>query len=74
MKTMKAFCTAIVLSLTISISAFAGDIATPGAARTGDSNTGTTSTTPPSLPADTEGSYLYASAFGDVFLTLISMF
>jgi hypothetical protein len=74
MKTMKAFCTAIVLSLTISISAFAGDIATPGAARTSDSNTGTISTTPPSLPADTEDGYPYASAFGDVFLTLISMF
>jgi len=74
MKTMKAFCTAIVLSLTISISAFAGDIATPGAARTVDPGTGTISTTPPSLPADTEDGYLYASAFGDVLLTLVSMF
>ena len=72
MKTMKAFCTAIVLSLTISISAFAGDIATPGAARTGDS--GGISTTPPSLPAGTEDGYLDASALGDVFLTLFSMF
>ena len=74
MKTMKAFCTAIVLSLTISISAFAGDIATPGAARTGDTNTGTISTTPPSLPVDIEDGYPYASAFADVFLTLFSMF
>jgi hypothetical protein len=73
MKTMKACCTAIVLSLTISISAFAGDIATPGAARTGDTSTGTIST-PPSLPADTEDGYLYASAFGDAFLTVLSMF
>ena len=73
MKTMKAFCTATVLSLTISISAFAGDIATPGAARTCDPGTGTISTTP-SLPADTEDGYLYASDFGDVFLTVLSMF
>ncbi len=72
MKTMKAFCTAIILSLTISISAFAGDIATPGAARTGDSSTGTISTTP-SSPADTEGGYLDARALGDVLLTLVSM-
>ncbi len=67
MKTMKAFCTAIVLSLTISISAFAGDIATPGAP-TGDTSPGTTSTTPPSPPALIEG------ALGDVFSTLLLIF
>jgi hypothetical protein len=31
MKTMKAICTATVLSLTLSVSAFAGDISSPGA-------------------------------------------
>lgn len=75
MKTMKAFCTAIVLSLTISISAFAGDIATPGAVRTDDPGTGSLST-PTSAPcADiTEFGDFYASAFSDVCLTLLSMF
>ena len=73
MKTIKAFCTAIVLSLTISISAFAGDIATPGAARTGDTSTGTLSTAP-ALSADTEIGDLYANAVSDVFLTILSMF
>jgi hypothetical protein len=75
MKTMKAFCTAIILSLTISISAFAGDIATPGAAQAGDTSTGTLSTTTsgqstgdPSL-GDPD-----ASTLGDVLLTLLSMF
>jgi hypothetical protein len=74
MKTMKAFCTAIVLSLTISISAFAGDIATPGAARTGDTSTGTLSTTTYDQSTDTTSlGDLDASTFGDVLLTLISM-
>ena len=35
MKTMKAICTATVLSLALSVSAFAGDISTPGASVTG---------------------------------------
>ncbi len=73
MKTMKAFCTAIVLSLTISISAFAGDIATPGAP-TGDPTTGTSSTTPLSPPADTEMGDLIEGALGDVFSTLLLIF
>jgi hypothetical protein len=72
MKTMKAFCTAIVLSLTISISAFAGEIATPGAAQTGDNSTGTFSTSP--QPTDTQNGELSASMISDVLLTLVSMF
>jgi hypothetical protein len=75
MKTMKAFCTAIILSLTISISAFAGDIATPGAARTGDTSTGTLSTTTSGQSTgDTNLGDLDASMLGDLLLTLVSMF
>ena len=76
MKTMKAFCTAIVLSLTISISAFAGEIATPCGTQTDDKSTGTFSTSPsPSIqPPDSETSGLYASMIGDVLLTLVTMF
>lgn len=75
MKTMKAFCTAIVLSLTISISAFAGDIATPGAAGTGAPSTCTVSTDPSAPCYDTiETGELDASVLGDVLLTLLSMF
>jgi len=75
MKTMKAFCTAIVLSLTISISAFAGEIATPGAAQIGNTGTGTLATAPSGQSATTtEVGDLSASMFGDVLLTLISMF
>jgi hypothetical protein len=76
MKTMKAFCTAIVLSLTISISAFAGDIATPGAACTGTTSTsGAISTDPSALPTDTaEVGDLDTGALGDILLTLVLMF
>lgn len=74
MKTMKAFGTAIVLSLTISISAFAGEIATPGAAQTGDPSTGTISTSPSVQPTDTQTGGLYDSTISDVLLTLASMF
>jgi len=77
MKTMKAFCTAIVLSLTISISAFAGDIATPGAAKTGDTgdtSTATLSTGPSVQPTDTLIGDLYVSTLSDVLLTLVSTF
>jgi hypothetical protein len=74
MKTMKAFCTAIVLSLTISISAFAGDIATPDAAKTGQTSTATFSTSPSVPPTDTQISDLYVSTISDVLLTLVSMF
>jgi hypothetical protein len=74
---MKAFCTAIGLSLTISISAFAGDIASPGAAQTGDTgdtSTATFSTSPAVQPPDTQIGDLYVSTISDVLLTLVSMF
>ena len=75
MKTMKAFCTAIILSLTISISAFAGDIATPGAALTGDTTTGTLLTTTSGQSTDdTNLGDLDASTLADVLLTLLSTF
>ena len=74
MKTMKAFCTAIVLSLTISISAFAGDIATPGAAQIGGTGTATLLTSPSVQPTDTDINGLNASMIGDVLLTLALMF
>ena len=74
MKTMKAFCTAIVLSLTISISAFAGEIATPDAAQTVQTSTGTLSTSPSVQPPDTQIGDLYVKTIRDVLLTLVSMF
>ena len=77
MKTMKAFCTAIVLSLTISISAFAGEIATPGAAQTGntgDTSTATFSTFPTVQPTETQIGDLYVSTISDALLALVSMF
>jgi hypothetical protein len=74
MKTMKAFCTAIVLSLTISISAFAGEIATPCGTQTDDKSTGTFSTSPSLQPTDTQIGDLSASTISDVLLTLVSMF
>jgi hypothetical protein len=75
MKTMKAFCTAIVLSLILSISAFAGDIAAPGAARTADP-TVTILTNPPAPPANNNIGLgdLEASMLSDVLLTLLSMY
>ena len=74
MKTMKAFCTAIVLSLTISISAFAGDIATPDAVQIVHTGTATFSTSPSVQPTDTQIGCLYDSTISDVLLTLASMF
>lgn len=74
MKTIKVFCTAIVLSLTISISAFAGEIATPGAACTGNTSVGACSTDPSAPPADTKINDVDSSAFSYVLLTLLSMF
>ncbi|HEX3281690.1 MAG TPA: hypothetical protein VHR36_10715 [Pyrinomonadaceae bacterium] len=75
MKTIKAFCTAIILSLAISTSAFAGDIATPGAALTGDTTTGTLlTTTSDQSTDDTNIGDLDASTLGDVLLTLLSTF
>jgi hypothetical protein len=77
MKTMKAFCTATVLALTLSVSAFAGDIASPGAAEPGDISTpGAVSTVPSTLSTDMTvlGSDLETAAWGDMFLTLVSLF
>ena len=36
MKTVKAICTATILALALSVSAFAGDIASPGITSTGE--------------------------------------
>jgi hypothetical protein len=77
MKTMKAFCTATVLALTLSVSAFAGDIASPGAAEPGDISTpGAVSTVPSTLSTDMTvlDSDLETAAWGDMFLTLVSLF
>ena len=74
MKTIKVFCTAIVLSLTISISAFAGEIATPGAACIGNASVGACSTDPSAPPADTTIDDADSSALCYVLLTLLSMF
>ncbi len=77
MKKMKAFCTATVLALTLSVSAFAGDIATPGMALPGDLGTpGSVSTAPPTLSANETLviSNRDAGVLGDVLLALLSMF
>lgn len=77
MKTMKAVCTATVLALTLSVSAFAGDISTPGSARPGGLGTPgavPTATAPISTEATAPISDLEMGAFADMFLALVSMF
>jgi hypothetical protein len=75
MKTIKAVCTASVLALIMSVSAFAGDIATPGVVCPG-STSGTVSTALPPLSTDGTAvqSDLETSAFDDMLLAFISMF
>ncbi len=76
MKKMKAFCTATVLALTLSVSAFAGDIATPGAAPGDIGTPGSVSTAPPTLstnePAVVSNSEV--DVLVDVLLEVLSMF
>ena len=77
MKKMKAFCRATVLALTLSVSVFAGDIATPGAACPGDSGTpGSVSTAPQTLssiePAVVSNSDV--DVLGEVIVALLAMF
>jgi len=77
MKKMKAFCTAAVLALALSVSAFAGDIASPGAAQPGDIGTpGSVSTAPPTLSTNETAvvSNEDAGVLGDVLLAFLSMF
>ena len=76
MKKTKAFCTATVLALTLSVSVFAGDIATPGAAQPGDTGTPSSVSTPPTVsPNETVVvSSEDAGALGDVLFALLSMF
>jgi hypothetical protein len=73
MKTMKAVCATTVLALTLSVSAFAGDISSPGVALPGP---GTVSTAPSTLSTDTTVVVrdLETGAFCDMLLTLMSMF
>jgi hypothetical protein len=75
MKTMKAVCTATVLALTLSVSAFAGDISSPGAPKSGDIGTpGAVSTEPTTSDATTVTSDVEMSALADILLALASMF
>lgn len=68
MKTMKAICTATVLSLTLSVSAFAGDISSPGAPVTCDPDTpGAVSTLSTTFPVDA------MDALANILLGLVSM-
>jgi hypothetical protein len=72
MKTIKAICTATVLALTLSVSAFAGDISSPGALSPSPGEIGTPDTVaaaPSTLLAD----YDSGGAFEDWVLTLMSM-
>jgi hypothetical protein len=68
MKKMKAFCTATVLALTLSVSAFAGDIATPGTAQPGGTATPSSVATAPLVTNSDPG------VLGDVLLALLAMF
>ena len=77
MKKMKAFCTATVLALTLSVSVFAGDIASPGAAQPGDIGTPSSVPTAPATVSPNETAVVSsedAGALGDVLLALLSMF
>ena len=74
MKKMKAFCTATVLALTLSVSAFAGDIATPGAAPRDIGAPSSVSTAPPSLPTNEPAVVSGVDVLGSVLLDLLSMF
>jgi hypothetical protein len=75
MKTMKAVCTATVLALTLSVSAFAGDISSPGAPKSGDIGTpGAVSTEPTSSDATTVTSDVEMGALADILLALASLF
>ena len=76
MKTMKAVCTATVLALTLSVSAFAGDISTPGSAIPGGIGTGTVATASYSTSTDAVAPIgdLEMGTFADMFLALVSMF
>jgi len=73
MKTMKAICTATVLALTLSVSAFAGDISTPGAAHSGGGSDAVT-TTLPTLSTDASTDLSETDAFADILLALVTMF
>ena len=74
MKTMKAFCTTTVLVLTLCVSAFAGDIASPGAVNPGEPGIlgGTASVT--TLTDSTVASQLDAAVWGEMLVTLLSLF
>ena len=73
MKTLKAFCTATLLALTLSVSAFAGDIASPGAVK--PSEPGTIGATAPATKlTDNTVSDLDASVWGEMLMTLATLF
>jgi hypothetical protein len=77
MKTMKAVCTATLLALTLSVSAFAGDISSPGALTTGEIGTpGAVSTTTSTQSTETTTALvdLAECTFEDLFLALMSIF
>ena len=79
MKTLKAICTAAVLALTLSVTASAGDIHTPGF--TGDIST-PGATQPAPAPEETGRSNVVSTALGDssspgltaILLTLSALF
>ena len=76
MKTMKAICTATVLALVLSVSAFAGDIAAPGAPTPSTDVTSTgdlTVSTDPTMDVSATSS-TYVDLFTENVLALISLF
>jgi hypothetical protein len=77
MKTMKAICTATVLALTLSVSAFAGDISSPGAPKTGETSTPgavPTASSAPETDTTTVVCDLAQSAVEELMLALMSIF
>ena len=77
MKTMKAICTATVLALTLSVTAFAGDISSPGAPKTGETGTpGAVASASSALENDTTTVVcdLAQGEVEDLMLALMSIF
>jgi hypothetical protein len=74
MKTVKAICTATILALALSVSAFAGDIASPGITATGEILTpGATTSGNIGSPGATAPGEISSPGFADILMTLLSV-
>ena len=76
MKSAKAFCSAAIVALALSVPAYAGEISSPGAPSPGGSGTSDTTPPPPgdiSSPA-IAGDVGFPPAVVDILLALASIF